>query len=139
VTQSHIKFIFTFLINTDHKRLYEDLHELAPEWQRFGVHLKVPIDRLKGFQGESSMVDRCFTEVLVAWLCGEGLSCTVEQLVSALGKPGVDQRRLAREIEQNRNGESDVHYLLILSFSVLCRNDNYCGHGNEASSLYVTI
>ena len=78
---------------------------MAPKWQTFGVHLKVPFDRLQGFQGEASMVERCFTEMLVAWLRGEGGSCTVEQLVKALGKPGVDQRRLAEEIEQNRSGE----------------------------------
>ena len=89
----------------DHKRLYEDLHEVAPKWQTFGVHLKVPFDRLEGFQGEGSMVERCFTEVLVAWLRGVGTSCTVEQLVSALEKPGVDQKRLAKEIERNKSGE----------------------------------
>ena len=95
--------LFFFL--TDHKRLYEDLHEVAPNWQMFGVHLSVPYDRLQGFQGEASMVERCFTEVLVAWLHGEGASCTVEQLASALGKPGVNQKRLADEIKQNRHGE----------------------------------
>ena len=81
---------------------------MAPAWQTFGIHLKVPIDRLQGFHGEYSMVERCFTEVLVAWLRGEGACCTVEQLVSALGKPGVDQKILAKDIEKNRNGESDI-------------------------------
>ena len=102
VTKSHNCYHVYF---TDHKRLYEDLHEVAPKWQTFGVHLNVPIDRLQGFQGEASVVERCFTEILVAWLRGEGASCTVEQLVSALRKPGVDQRRLANEIEQNKHGE----------------------------------
>lgn len=78
---------------------------MAPKWQTFGVHLKVPYNRLQGFQGEASMVERCFTEVLVAWLRGEGSSCTVEQLACALRKPGVNQRRLAEEIEQHKSGE----------------------------------
>lgn len=83
---------------------------MAPKWQTFGIHLKVPFDRLQGFHGEASMVERCFTEVLVAWLRGEGANCTVEQLVNALGKPGVDQRRLAKEIEKNKNGK----YIIML-------------------------
>ena len=81
---------------------------MAPQWQTFGVHLTVPFDRLQGFQGEASMVERCFMEVIIAWLHGEEGSCTVEQLVYALKMPGVDQGRLAREIEQSKTGEFKV-------------------------------
>lgn len=94
-----------YSLHQDYKKLYEDLHELAPKWQTFGVHLGVPFDRLQGFQGEASMVDRCFTNVLATWLQGGGGDCTVDQLVYALKMPGVDQGRLAREIDKNKAGK----------------------------------
>lgn len=83
-------------------QLYEDLHEIAPKWQTFGLHLGVPFDRLQGLQGDASLVDRCFTAMLATWL-REG--ATVEQLIEGLMFPGVDQRRLAREMEKSKNGK----------------------------------
>ena len=66
--------------------------------------MKVPYSKIKVFNGGDGMVERCFNAVLDAWLCGEG-ECTVDQLVSALQLPGVDQKRLAIEIDRNRAGE----------------------------------
>ena len=98
------------LLLPDHRRLYEDLREVAPKWMTLGVHLGVAFDRLQGFQGEASLVERCFTEVLVAWLRAGG---TVEQLVNALKFPGVDQKRLANEIERDRDSELDSDYVFM--------------------------
>ena len=86
------------------KELCEDLHEVAPKWQAFGVYLNVPYSKIQGFSGGEGMVERCFTSVLAAWLDGEG-TCSIDQLVSALKMPGVDQLRLAHEIDKNRHGE----------------------------------
>ena len=90
--------------------LYRDLHQLAPKWLTFGVHLGVPYDRLKGLQEEDSMVDRCFIDVLGTWLNGE--DATVENLVEALRCPGVDQKRLAKEIEGDKHSEFEHKYML---------------------------
>ena len=87
-----------------HKELYEDLHEVAPKWQTFGVHLKVPFSKIQGFSGGDGMVERCFTSMLAAWLDGGGTR-SIDQLVYALKMPGVDQVRLADEIDKNRDGE----------------------------------
>lgn len=89
-------------LSLDHKQLYEDLHEVAPQWRTFGIHLGVPFARLQGLQGEASTVERCFTEVLVTWLNEGG---TVEQLISALKYPGVDQGRLSEEIRRNKESK----------------------------------
>ena len=86
----------------DHRQLVKDLHELSPQWRMFGIYLGIPIHKLDGLQGEASMVDRCFTDVLVRWL-NEG--ATVEQLIKALKSPGVNHGRLANEIERNKSGE----------------------------------
>ena len=85
------------------KTLYKDLHTLAPKWSTFGIHLGVPNDILKGLQGEDSMVERCFMEVLSAWLNGGNAS--VDKLVEALRFPGVSHGRLAGEIERDRQSE----------------------------------
>lgn len=77
---------------------------MAPRWQMFGVHLKVPYSRIQGFSGGDGMVDRYFTSMLAAWLEGE-TAPTIDRLVSALTMPGVDQRVLASEIDRNRQGE----------------------------------
>ena len=79
---------------------------MAPRWQNFGVHLEVPINRIQGFSGGEGMVERCFTSMLATWLEGE-TAPTVEKLVSALQMPGVDQRVLAMDIDENRQGEHD--------------------------------
>jgi hypothetical protein len=89
----------------DHKELFKDLHEVAPKWQNFGLHLKVPYSRIQGFAGGDGMVDRCFTMMLDTWLQGE-TSPSVDQLVSALQMPGVDQRVLAFDIKKNRQSEA---------------------------------
>ena len=83
-------------------QLYKDLHEIAPKWQTFGVHLGVPYDRLQGLQGDASLVERCFTTMLATWLREGG---TVEQLIEGLRFPGVDQKRLAREMEKSKDSE----------------------------------
>ena len=95
-----------FVLFPDHKELFEDLHEVAPKWQNFGVHLKVPYSRIQGFSGGDGMVERCFTSMLATWLEGE-TAPTVERLVSALQMPGVDQRVLAMDINKNRQGEQN--------------------------------
>ena len=94
-----------------YKELYEDLHEVAPKWQTFGVHLKVPLSKIKVISGGDGMVESCFTSVLDSWLSGEG-DCSIDQLVSALQIPGVDQRRLAMEIDGNRAGKWSYFQLL---------------------------
>ena len=76
---------------------------MAPNWHTFGVHLNVKYSKLQGLSGGDGMVERCFTAVLAAWLNGEG-TCTIDQLVYALRMPGVDQGRLAMEIDNNRSG-----------------------------------
>ena len=88
-----------FVLFPDHKELFEDLHEVAPKWQNFGVHLKVLYSRIQGFSGGDGMVERCFTSMLATWLEGE-TAPTVERLVSALQMPGVDQRVLAMDINK---------------------------------------
>ena len=93
-----------FTLYPDHKELYKDLYEVAPKWQNFGVHLKVPLSRIQGIGGGDGMVDRYFTSMLATWLEGE-TAPTVEKLVSALQMPGVDQRVLAMDIDKNRQGE----------------------------------
>ena len=92
------------LIIIDHKELFEDLYEVAPKWQNFGVHLKVPFNRIQGFSGGDGMVDRCFTMMLNTWLQGE-TAPSVDRLMSALQMPGVDQRVLALDIDKNRQSE----------------------------------
>ena len=77
---------------------------MAPKWQNFGVHLKVPYSTIQGLSGGDGKVDRCFTTMLATWLEGE-TAPTVDRLVSALQMPGVDQRVLAIEISKNRQGE----------------------------------
>ena len=99
---------FVLLSLKDHKKLLQDLHELAPQWRIFGIYLGVPIDKLDGLQGEASMVDRCFVSVLVMWLNGGG---SVEQLIKALRSPGVNHGRLAAEIERKRSGELFLQFL----------------------------
>ena len=49
------------------------------------------------------MVDRCFTDVLNAWLNGGDAS--VDKLVAALRYPGVNNGRLAGEIDRDRHSE----------------------------------
>lgn len=93
--------------------LVRDLYEVAPKWQTFGVHLKVPYNKIQGFNGGEGMVERCFTSMLSTWLEGE-ISPRVDQLVSALKMPGVDQRRLAKELDQNR--ESKKHLFTLMHF-----------------------
>ena len=104
--------ILTSFVLLDHKELFKDLHEVAPKWQMFGVHLKVPYSRIQGFSGGDGMVERCFTTMLAVWLEGE-TAPTVDRLMSALRMPGVDHGRLASEIDKNRQGEQvqqHTHY-----------------------------
>ena len=72
-------------------------------WLTFGIHLGVPHDVLKGLQGEYSMVEWCFIEMLSTWL--KSGDATVDKLVEALRFPGVSHGRLAREIENDRKSE----------------------------------
>ena len=64
----------------------------------------MPKSKIDAINGGDGIVDDCFTRVLDAWLKGEG-TCDVDTLVSALRMPGVDQRRLAKEIENNKSGQ----------------------------------
>ena len=87
--------------------LYKDLDEVAAKWDSFGVQLGIPYGKLQGFRGGASKADRCFTGLLEAWLRGQETndrSNAINQLVSALRMPGVDQGGLANEIDQNRDG-----------------------------------
>ena len=93
-----------YIVLPGHTELYKDLHEVAPKWQTFGVHLNVPYSKIQGFSGGDGMVERCFTSMLAAWLYGGGTH-SIDQLVYALKMPGVDQVRLADEIDKNRDGE----------------------------------
>ena len=100
---SDIYYQFNLLF-PDHKELFQDLHEVAPKWQNFGVHLKVPFSRIQGIAGGDGTVDRCFTTMLDTWLQGE-TAPSVDRLVSALQMPGVDQRVLALDINKNKQSE----------------------------------
>ena len=74
---------------------------MAPKWQTFGVHLKVPYPKVQGIKGCNSIVDGCFMDVLMEWTIR---GATIDQLVFALRYPGVDHGRLASEIDKNRSG-----------------------------------
>ena len=56
------------------------------------------------------MVDRCFTTMLDTWLQGE-TAPSVDQLVSALQMPGVDQRVLALDIDKNKQSEHMIDHV----------------------------
>ena len=88
---------------------------MAPKWHSLGVHLKVSHDKLQGFNGGDGMTERCFTAVLAAWLSGEG-NCSVSQLMYALKMPGVNQGKLAMEIDQNRSDKNMFRMLFELFF-----------------------
>ena len=105
---SYIYYQFNLLF-PDHKELFQDLHEVAPKWQNFGVHLKVPFSRIQGIAGGDGTVDRCFTTMLDTWLQGE-TAPSVDRLVSALQMPGVDQRVLALDIDKNKQSEHMSSY-----------------------------
>ena len=72
---------------------------MAPSWERFGLYLNIPHDRLRGMRGCNSMVDNCFYDVLDMFVRNGG---TIDQLVSALRYPGVDHGRLAKEVEKDK-------------------------------------
>ena len=62
-------------------------------------------------------MERCFTSVLITWLNGD--EARVEKLVEALRYPGVDHKRLAREIEGDKRSEFDTTCIQYLCNDVL--------------------
>ena len=58
---------------------------------------------LKGLQGEDSMVERCFIEVLSAWL--KGGDASVDNLTAALRSRGMNKKELASTIEKDKKSE----------------------------------
>ena len=59
------------------------------------------------------LVDRCFTTMLDTWLQGE-TAPSVDQLVSALKMPGVDQHVLALDIDKNKQSEHMSSYYRVV-------------------------
>ena len=108
-----------FISSPDLEELFKDVHEVAPKWQNFGVHLKVPYSRIQGFSGGDGMVERCFTTMLATWLEGE-TTPTVDRLVSGLQMPGVDQRVLALDIDKNRQGEHKSRWSEVMQYQITC-------------------
>ena len=83
--------------------LLDVLQPVAAEWYAFGIQLGVDHNKLKQFTAYDSFVKRYLEIVLERWL-EKKTPQTIQDIITALRKPSLQNNALAIKLENNYKG-----------------------------------
>ena len=79
--------------------LFNSLLPKAAKWESLGLQLGLSPDELATIKANSEDVEECLRRVLTKWF-DRTVQPTWQEVVSALRSPGLEDHRLAMELEQ---------------------------------------
>ena len=79
------------------------LHEVTAQWYAFGIQLEVPTATLDTFQTADCCVQHYLSVVLKRWM-GKHPPPKIQDIITALRKPVIQNKKLASELEEAYKG-----------------------------------
>ena len=89
---------FPGLILMDFRDLLNSLFLKAAKWNSIGIQLGLSTDELDTIRANCIDVEECLRKVLQKWH-DNTLNPTWREVITALRSPGVDEMRLAKDLE----------------------------------------